>query len=395
MKILFFTNEYSHPKLPPNGGVGTFFKTISYELIKKGHEVHIYGFSKKSYSLNDNGIKITFFKQYFKAHPLAELMRSLSARLGLSKITAYWLAKERQFLAKQLKTYSTQNQIDIIQSFTFNGFTAYWDNSIPLVTRFHGSRGFWHHYLGHKNDALKIAMEKKALLATPFTVANSYFSKDFIKSYYNVDVDTVIPNGINTNVFSPDHSVKEIPKSIFYIGTLSKAKGVQDLVEIFNAIIKEEPNASLHLIGRGAKYWDYLKAEVFTKEALNKTTYYSHIPFDQIPKKLSEASIIAVPSKGETFGFTIVEAMALEKVTIVSNIPVAQEIINHGIDGFIAKDNNDFKNIILNIFKNTEETKPIKKQARQKVLSQFTQEKMTDNTLAYYEKIVAKLNNDQ
>lgn len=390
MKILFFTNEYSHPKLPPNGGVGTFFKTISKELVDKGHEVYIYGFSKKKYQIIDNNIKVIFFKQYSKSRPFSELLRSLSSSLGLSATAEYWLKKERLFLAKKLKSYAVKNDIDIIQSFTFNGFTAYWDNSIPLVTRFHGSRGFWHHYLGKKNEELKIAMEKKALTATPYTVANSHFSKKFIKNYYNVDVDIVIPNGINTSIFSPDKSVKEIPKSIFYIGTLSEAKGIKDLIQIFNAVILEEPKATLHLIGRGEKYFEYLKTDVFSEQALKNTTYYSHIPFLEIPKKLSEASIIAVPSKGETFGFTIVEAMALEKVTIVSNIPVAKEIINHGKDGFIAKDNEEFKTIILKVFKNPDDFKELEKEARQKVLSQFTQEKMTNDTISYYEKIIAK-----
>ncbi|NRR91857.1 glycosyltransferase family 4 protein [Winogradskyella undariae] len=390
MRILFFTNEYSHPKLPPNGGVGTFFKTVSHELIANGHEVYIYGFSKKKHNINDNGIKIKFFKQYFKANPLAELIRSLSSRLGFPQITEYWLAKERKYLAKKLKFYALKNNIDIIQSFTFNGYTAYWDNSIPLVTRFHGSRGFWHHYLNKGKEELKITMEKKALLATPYIVANSHFSKEFIKNYYDVDVDIVIPNGVNTTIFSPDATVKKIPKSIFYIGTLSEAKGVKDLVEVFNSVIIDEPKAKLHLIGRGEKYWEFLKTEVFSEQALKNTTYFNHISFSKIPKKISEASIIAVPSKGETFGFTIVEAMALEKVTIVSNIPVAAEIINDGIDGFIAKNNEDFKNLILKVFKNPEDYRTLEKQARKKVLTHFTQDKMTSDTLAYYKKIIRK-----
>jgi len=391
MKILFFTNEYSHPELPANGGVGTFFKTISKELVDKGHQVYIYGFSKKKYDLNDGNIKIKFFKQYSKTKPLSELMRSLSSSLNQPSVTEYWLKKERLFLMKKLKSYALKNDIDIIQSFTFNGFTAYWDNSIPLVTRFHGSRGFWHYYLGKKNETLKIKMEKKALLATPYSVANSSFSKKFIKNYYDVDVDAVIPNGIDTNHFSPKNVVT-IPKSLFYIGTLSEAKGVKDLAKIFNAIIKEEPNATLHLIGRGEKYWEYLKAEVFSEQALKNTTYHSHIPFSKIPIKLSEASVIAVPSKGETFGFTIIEAMALEKVTIVSNIPVAKEIINHGKDGFIAKNNDDFKNLVLEVFKNPQDYKTLEKQARQKVLSLYTKEKMTADTLSYYNEILSKKN---
>jgi len=315
-------------------------------------------------------------------------MRSLSSKLGLPSVTKYWLKKERKFLAKKLKSYALHNHIDIIQSFTFNGYTAYWDNSIPLVTRFHGSRGFWHHYLGKNNESLKIAMEKKALEVTPYTIANSHFSKKFIQSYYGVTAATVIPNGIDTSIFSPQKHVKAIPKSIFYIGTLSKAKGVLDLANVFNTVVESEPEATLHLIGRGESFWGHLKSNVLTETALKNTTYHSHIPFSDIPKKLSEASIIAVPSKGETFGFTIVESMALEKVTIVSNIPVAKEIITHGQNGFIAEDNLDFKNLILKVFNNPEDYNQLRKQARITVQQKFTQEKMTADTLIYYNKVL-------
>lgn len=388
MKIVFFTNEYAHAKLPASGGVGSFLKVMSEALVKKGHEIHIYGFSKRSIEFQDKGIYFSFFKKYSKQFRFREFVRSASSKMNIKGAELSFLKQERQFLAKQLKTYCKSHNIDIIESFVFNGFSAYWDNSTPLVIRFHGSRGFWHQYLGAEKDEHKIAMEKKALLATPYSVVNSHFSKKFIKDYYNVDVDIVIHNGINTLNFAPDKSVKEIPKSIYYIGTLSEAKGVKDLVAIFNDVVLKEPEATLHLIGRGETYWNYLKLEVCSKNALKQTTYYNHVQLSEIPKKLSEASIIAVPSKGETFGFTIVEAMALEKVVIVSNIPVAEELITNGEDGFIAKDTTDFKNSILNVFENPEAYKKLRQQAREKVVDNFTQEKMIDATLKYYKKIL-------
>lgn len=388
MRILFFTNEYSHPELPPNGGVGTFFKTISYALKSQGHEVFIYGFSKKKYRVNDNGIEVEFFKQYSKARPIGEFMRSLSSRLNVDSIAEHWLLKEREYLANRLKAYAKAKQIDIIQSFTFNGYTACWDNSIPLVTRFHGSRGFWHYYLGHKEQTLKIAMEKRALEVTPYTVANSYFAKAFIKDYYNVDVDTVISNGIDIDVFSPKPEIPTKPNSIYYIGTMSEAKGVKDLALIFNKVVTVNPIATLHFIGRGEHYWQYLKSEVLSPEALKNTTYFNHLPLSKIPQKLSEASVIAVPSKGETFGFTIVEAMALEKVTIVSDIPVAKEIIDHGVNGLIAKDNDDFATLILKVLSEPEKYEDLRKNARRKVLNNFTHQRMTEETVAYYKKIL-------
>ena len=392
MNILFFTNEYAHPDLPAAGGVGSFFKIMATQLVKEGHNVKIYGFSKKNHHFYDGDIEVKFFKQYNKKFPLAELGRSLSSKFNNQKLEFYWLKKERKYLAKKLKNFALKHHIDVIQSFTFNGFTAYWDNSIPLVTRYHGSRGFWNHYLGHTGNELKIKLEKKTLQQTPFTVANSHFSKLFIKDYYNVDVAKVIPNGINTEVFKPLKDHEKIQQSIFYFGTLSDAKGVDRLAKIFNKIHQKFPEASLHIIGKNENYFNTLKNEVINRYAQNNVNYYGHISLLDLPKHIAKASLVIVPSKGETFGFTIVEAMALEKITIVSNIPVAKEIVTHQKDGFIANTDEDFIKHITEVFQNPNDFHQMEKNARTKVIDNFSQELMVSNSFKYYEEILANKN---
>ncbi len=390
MNILFFTNEYAHHNLPAAGGVGSFFKIMATQLVKEGHTVKVYGFSKKKHHFFDGQIEIEFFKQYNKKFPLAELGRSLSSKLNNQKLEYYWLKKERKYLAKKLKQFALKHHIDIIQSFTFNGFTAYWDNSIPLVTRYHGSRGFWNHFLGHTGNELKIQLEKKALQQTPYTVANSHFSKSFIKKYYDVEVKKVIHNGINTEVFKPIKQQEKIPQSIFYFGTLSDAKGVDRLAKIFNKVHEKFPEASLYIIGKNENYFNNLKTELITKNAKSNVNYYGHISLLDLPKHIAKAALVIVPSKGETFGFTIVEAMALQKVTIVSNIPVAKEIITHQEDGFIANTDEDFINHISEVFQNPEAFSQMEKKAREKVIKNFSQELMVNNSFKYYEEILAE-----
>jgi glycosyltransferase involved in cell wall biosynthesis len=390
MRILFFTNEYSHPNLPNSGGVGSFLKIMSESLSQQGHEIFVYGFSKKPIEFEDKSIRFKFIKKYSKQFRFNEFKRSLSSKLGYKKADLNFLIKERKYYAKKLKTHCIKNNIDIIESFVFNGYTAFWDNSTPLVLRFHGSRGFWHYYLGAKKDEFKIKMEKTALISTPYTVANSFFSKEFIEDYYDIHVDEVIPNGISIDHFSPDNTIKVKKNSIFYVGTISEAKGVDNVAKVFNEVIKKNTDATLHLIGRGDKYFNYLKETILSKEAKKNTNYYNHIPLSELPKKIAEASVVVVPSKGETFGFTIIEAMASEKVTIVSNIPVAHEIVEHTTDGFIAKNNEEFTSIINKIFENPKSFNELRKRARQKVIKKYTLELMTSNSLEYYKKILNK-----
>jgi len=188
MKILFFTNEYSHPNFPASGGVGSFMKILAHELSKRGHEVYVYGFSKKKHSFKDGDVTIEFFKKYSKSFPFSEAIRSLSSKLNIESSGLHFLEKERKYLAHKLKKYALTHNIDIIEPFAFNGYTAFWDNTIPLVVRFHGSRGFWHHYLNQEQDRFKILMEQKALEATPYTIAVSKFSAEAVQSIYTINI---------------------------------------------------------------------------------------------------------------------------------------------------------------------------------------------------------------
>ena len=68
LKILLFTNEYSHEKLPDCGGVGTFLKVLAEALVKKGHDVYVFGFSRKKIQFSEHNIHFYFIKKYSKAH---------------------------------------------------------------------------------------------------------------------------------------------------------------------------------------------------------------------------------------------------------------------------------------------------------------------------------------
>ncbi|RFN57747.1 glycosyltransferase family 4 protein [Marixanthomonas ophiurae] len=388
MKVLFFTNEYSHPNLPASGGVGSFLKILAHELSKKGHTVYVYGFSKKKYSLKDGDISIEFFKKYSKSFPISEAIRSVSSKINIESGELHFLEKERKYLVHKLKKYALSHNIDIIESFAFNGFTAFWDNTIPLVVRFHGSRGFWHHYLNQEQDRFKILMEQKALETTPYTIAVSKFSAEAVKSIYNIDMDTIIHNGIDHNLFSPNPEVEEIPQSIFYFGTLSNAKGVDILCEIFNSLVETFPKATLHVIGQGESYWQNTCKSILTDKAIQASTYYGAKNNTELPEIIQQASLCIFPSKNESFGLVFAEAMALQKAIIVSNINAAKEIIDHKKNGYLANTIQDYIKFASTLLESSELRLEIGKEARKKVVENFTKETMTHETVSYYKKIL-------
>jgi glycosyltransferase involved in cell wall biosynthesis len=384
MKIVFFTSEYSHEKLPAAGGLGSFLKVIAAELHQKGHEVYIVGFGKRDKELDDNGVSVRFRRSYLKRYPLAEMARSLAASLKIRPLEKRIMAADRKYMAKEVARFCEQNNADIVEAPAFNGLSAYWRSSVPMIVRFHGSRGFWHKYLGKKPEPVKTWFEDKALKEADGVIAVSNFAAKAIGEIYGISRDIkVIYNGIDALLFSPRDKSAIIPGSVFYVGTLSDAKGVDVLCRAFNAIVKTNPKASLHLIGRGEDYFINKVKTILDPAAFDNTTYYGGKQLEEIPALLAKAEVCVYPSLNETFGLVYAEAMAMEKPVIATQNRVSAEIIQHGITGYIAKDGNDIAVIAAGLLNHglTEDTG---RAARNSVLSQFTKEAMAEATIAYY-----------
>ena len=384
MRIVLFTNEYAHNKLPPTGGLGTFYKRLAEGLIKNGIEVHVLLISKRSMNFSIEGIQFEVVKSYAKSFPVKELMRSLGNRLGLSQSNKRFLISERIFWSNTLNSYVQKHGIDLVESFVYDGYTAYYSCPVPLVLRFHGSRKFWHYKLQQPQNAAYFEMEQLALESCTSLVANSIYTKNILTELYHLNASVLIYNGLDTSFFKPEKEVQRISKSIFYFGTLSASKGLMELVRIVNKVHQTHPDMSLHLIGRGKAYFDKKIKKSLSSSLLEQTTFYAEQDLSDLPRILSSADLILLPSRGETFGYTIVEAMSLEKTTIIPNIPVAQELIDHQKNGYIFDSEKHCVELINELFCNPEITTDIGKEARQKVVSKFSIDQMIRKSIELY-----------
>lgn len=393
MNILFLTKEYNHKKLPHSGGIGTFIKTLAAELTQRGHKVYVFGSAKKNITFDDNGVLVHFEKSFYRKKRFYELAKSLTKKINILHYQHQnVLDQERKYIAKRLKKFIVANklQIDIIEAHDYDGLFKFLA-PMPFVVRCHGSAAFLNKHFDHPIDQFKIRGEHSAFEKAEHIVAVSSFAKTANEKLFGKIGIRKIYNSIDPAQFIPDDSAV-IKDSIFYFGTLSEKKGVKCLCNIFNEIYKKRPQTSLHIIGRNDSYWNYLKNEVLSPEARDSVTYYGAKPFPEIIDYLKKAELFIFPTKGETLGLVFIEAMALEKPIIISDIQVSEEIIEHGEDGYIAKNNEDFIILALQLLEDKELGKSIGKNARKKVLEKFTLDRMTDETLAYYQEVIDSYN---
>jgi len=123
---------------------------------------------------------------------------------------------------------------------------------------------------------------------------------------------TVLPNAVDTDLFSP--SVQPGDRFVVaYVGDLIPSKLVSLLLEAF-AMFYPRRQDRLWIIGQGPET-AALKKQAREIGIEEQTQFLGELPREQVAARLRQASILGLPSRRETFGVVLIEAMA-------SGIPV-------------------------------------------------------------------------
>ena len=381
--ILIFTQEYVLPNQTTCGGTGNFYKRYADALLEKGLNVVVFGSNKFAVDEQRENLRIHFVKRnYFKTHPIQDLLRSLGRKLHIKSLEIYFLKKEIAYLTKKLAQFIKEENIavDIIETHDWGGYSLYLDKlNIPYVVRTHGSDTILKKYFGFKVSVNREIIEQEALKK----VRNFIFVSETSKKMYNETFHKegfLIHNGIMLPNCIPTSVIKH---SIFFFGAAIVQKGIDIALKVFNNIEKIFTDATLHIVGGG--YEEYLKQHGIKskKNIIN----YGYLKDKELLTTINKADIFIFPSRGETFGLALCEAMALEKPIIASNIVSFNSIITNGENGFIANNIDEYCQYITKIFKDNTLREKISIQAKLRVLRDFNFENTVERSLLYYKKI--------
>ena len=109
---------------------------------------------------------------------------------------------------------------------------------------------------------------------------------------------------------------------------------------MFNEIAKAFPKMQFTWIGDGE-----LRSEL-TSSNITITGWLEH---EEVLKELNKSDIFILPSLWEGLPISLLEAMYMKKICIVSNVIGNKDVIEDGRNGFIATDYNEYIYIIKKI----------------------------------------------
>lgn len=386
--ILFFLKSYQFEN-QASDGTGVFYKNLAESLAKNDYDVYVFLLGKDDFETKISGVKIKSVKKnYFKKHFFQELARSVSGRLGFYEIQQKFYEKEILYYTKLLKNFISKNNlhIDVIETHDWEAMSLFLDDlKIPFVVRNHGCWAIFEKYYNFenigKNQRWIINLEKKALTKSENQICVSKFSSEIYKEMFGIQ-NYLIYNKIN--IPKNNFDVKIIKNSVFFFSWAIPEKGFDIALNAFREIKKQVSDATFHIVGKA----DFEKIKQENLDISSSMVSYGFLQGEELFQTLLKANLFLFPSKGETFGLALCEAMGLGKVVIASQIPSFCEIIEDKNTGFIAKMLDDYVNISVEILKNNTLRDKIEQNAKNSIQNKFNPEKIFQENTSIYNKII-------
>ncbi len=309
------------------GGVVNHILALNNQFTKMGHDVRI--IAPASRAVDDAGCQ---FVAIGKARPIP--VRGTTTRIAISLR-----------LASKIKEVLAREKFDIIhlhEPFMPMLCSAILRFSDTVnVGTFHAARSKPGYYWGWPISALMLRRRRHKLIGK---IAVSKPAMDFASRYVPGHYD-IIPNGIDLKHFSssvlPIEEFCDGKINILFVGRLEKRKGLDYLLKAYRQVKKEFPESRLIVVGPGTRFRRKYEKQV-SRSGLTDVVFNGHISYDELPRYYKTADIFCAPATGqESFGIVLLEAMAVGKPIVATNIEGYAGVLTHGQEGLLVPPKND------------------------------------------------------
>jgi glycosyltransferase involved in cell wall biosynthesis len=301
-------------------------------------------------------------------------------------------------------------RFDIVHSYTPKaGFiTALAGFLTSTPSRLHSFTGqVWVHLTGPKRMLLK-GIDRVIAVLNTHNYADSFGQKQFliaegIETELNLSViHKGSLGGINVERFDPKRlsgQIEELRNKFFpdindkillYLGRQNKDKGLRELYIAFNQLKNKYP-VKLLLVGPVETMKDpSFKNLIETLRADNDVTF---VNFTSEPELyIGMADIFCFPSYREGFGTVALEASAMEKPVVATNIYGLSDAVADGESGLLVEVYNaeDLREKLEKLLTDPTFAKKLGQQGRERVVRDFSNKLITEKITEEYFKIFTK-----
>ena len=325
---------------PVMGGTEIQAQRLAEEIAKNGYEVFVLT------------SKLARLAGYEKKGNIEIYRTNASGKGAISSLS--FLLSSVIFLLKNRRKYDLIH-VHLASSHAFAAIVIKLLLKKKIILKFGGARatGDIGTSLAKPWGKIKLALIMKYF--DTFIVPGKEVFNEIVSAGFPANKTSIIPNGVNTGMFSPVSTDDKIilreklhlpyKKYLFaYTGRVEKGKGLEVVLRLWKDVPK---NICLVIIGSGA-----LSADLENKFGGNNIIFTGYR--QNIYEYLRACDAFIFPSFGEGLSNALLEAMSCGLPVVANNIPSNGELINNNINGILidVSDTQRMKTLIAEIVSN-------------------------------------------
>ena len=378
LKVALISYYYQKPAI---SGVGVHVLNLAKYLVKHNCEVHLFCHGDTDNYYKENGVYV---------HVLGRILTPVGDSFSKKRLEYDIFESE---VIKEIIRENLKRKFDVIHThgaLTKAAFIIKKVYKIKWIHTFHAIE---------RTRAKKLSKEERDFEdliswiehTTNYCDGAIFVSKNLLvlgKKNYNLKSTTIIPNGVDFEIFNYEPITN---KCVLFIGRFSKEKGIDLLPDLIESVMKIKDATFTAVCPVNFSSFEGELKKIRDSISKSEQRYQKRLriittPQDQakLIKLYQECQVYIQPSKYESFGLCILEAMAIGRPVVAFNVGGIPEVIAD--TGFIMNNKKEFIYKVKQLLENKGECIKTGKNANKRAKN-FDWDLIAKKTISYYEEV--------
>jgi len=205
----------------------------------------------------------------------------------------------------------------------------------------------------------------------------------------------VVPPGIDTGLFSPQDGAGNSEPVILFLANIVRRKGIFTLLSAFETVAAVHSTCVLNIAGEGPELPE-LRRLAEASAFSDRIRFIGKVERSRIPEVMRACDIYCLPSYGEPFGMTALEAMACGKPVVVTDAGGLTELVPaQGGAKARPRDPESLAGALLTVLASPELRASMGAVNRQTAVEQYSWPRVIDRLEAVYSQVTQRCEKNQ
>lgn len=315
------------------GGIAAYLRALIPALVERGHQITVLAnaTTSREFWAESGRVCVVHFK--------LPALHWYSRRLPLARRTFILALRQTEWswaFARQARVLAAHAPFDVLEATETGGL--YLNRIAPTVIRLHGSEWIFRKYTRQPHDwNVRTAdwLEARACERARAITTPSHFQAREIAARRGWEIERirVIPNPISAVMMragleTPPRQRTDTPV-ILYTGRLAPVKGIEVLLQAARLVHQDIPSATFVLAGT----WQMPRPPQTYGLALNAKSqdgvlWVGSKTQEELIALYRQATCFVMPSYYETFGISVLEALAFGLPVVATKVGGLTEIVS-------------------------------------------------------------------